>query len=64
MNVKHLCPPGETIWTTYYKHGIPHYIVTSKTGNREFFFCIRLSMGSAASVSAKHGHRLNWKTPI
>ncbi|MBQ7298533.1 MAG: hypothetical protein IJW77_01705 [Clostridia bacterium] len=38
MDSKHLCPPGETLWTTYYKHGVPRYIVTSKTGNREVYF--------------------------
>ena len=38
MDIHQLCPSGETLWTTYYKNDEPGYIVTSKIGNREYYF--------------------------
>lgn len=45
MDMTHLCPPGEQIWTTYYKHDEPRYIVTSKIGNREYYFLYPIENG-------------------
>ena len=45
MDVKHLCPSGETIWTTYYKHDDPRFIVTSKIGNRDYYYLYPIENG-------------------
>ena len=38
MDIRNLCPSGEILWTTYYKNNEPKYIITSKSGSREYYY--------------------------